>query len=67
MEATLQQNYRERWSQDHAEFSPITIHESESLIDPNWHNQPMRPWSEVYEELCREVGRVYGLNDIREA
>ena len=37
------------------------------LIDPDWKAQPMRPWSEVYDEMCCEVGHAYGLNDIREA
>ena len=36
-------------------------------IDPNWREQPMRAWDDVYEELCHEVGTAYGLNDIREA
>ncbi len=22
-------------------------------IDPNWREQPMRAWDDVYEELCR--------------
>ena len=39
----------------------------EKLIDPDWKAQPMRPWSEVYDEMCCEVGHAYGLNDIREA
>ena len=37
------------------------------LIDPNWREQPMRAWDDVYEDLCREVGCAYGLSDIREA
>ena len=39
----------------------------EKLVEPDWKDQPMRSWSEVYDELCCEVGQVYGLNDIREA
>ena len=39
----------------------------EKLIDSDWKEQPMRPWSEVYDEMCCEVGHAYGLNDIREA
>jgi len=39
----------------------------ERLIDPDWKAQPMRAWDDVYEDLCREVGVAYGLNDIREA
>lgn len=37
------------------------------LIEPDWKTQPMRAWDDVYENLCREVGAAYGLNDIREA
>ena len=37
------------------------------LIDPNWREQPILAWDDVYEDLCREVGYAYGLNDIREA
>ena len=37
------------------------------IIDPNWKTQPMRAWDDVYEDLCREVGVAFGLNDIREA
>ena len=44
----------------------ISIH-LDRLIDPDWKEQPMRPWSDVYDELCAEVGHAYGLNDIREA
>ena len=33
----------------------------------DWKMQPMRAWDDVYEDLCREVGSAYGLNDIREA
>ena len=32
----------------------------------DWKMQPMRAWDDVYEDLCREVGSAYGLNDIRE-
>lgn len=39
----------------------------QNLIDPDWQNKPKRPWAEVYEELCQDLGRHYGLNDIREA
>jgi hypothetical protein len=39
----------------------------ERLIEPDWKEHPMRPWSEVYDELCCEVGHAYGLSDIREA
>ena len=36
-------------------------------LNPDWREQPVRPWTEVYDEMCKEVGRAYGLNDIREA
>ena len=36
-------------------------------LNPDWREQPVRSWAEVYDELCQEVGRAYGLNDIREA
>jgi len=49
------------------QYSMTDIREYNRLIDPDWRMQPMRPWSEVYDELCCEVGQVYGLNDIREA
>ena len=29
--------------------------------------QTMRPWDDVYEDLCKDLGSHYGLNDIREA
>ena len=61
MEAALQQNYQT------SGFHRIEIRESERLIEPDWKEQPMRSWSEVYNELCCEVGQLYGLNDIREA
>ena len=44
----------------------VDIREAQ-LLDPDWRNQPMRQWDDVYEDLCREVGAAYGLNDIREA
>ena len=36
-------------------------------LNPDWREQPVRPWAEVYDEMCQEVGHAYGLNDIREA
>ena len=78
MEAALQQNYQAQYhSLDKfggklakkldRQYSMTDIREYNRLIDPDWRMQPMRPWSEVYDELCCEVGQVYGLNDIREA
>ena len=37
------------------------------IDDPDWRELPMRAWDDVYDNLCREVGHAYGLNDIREA
>ena len=37
------------------------------LIDPDWRSKPTYSWEEVYEELCKDLGKHYGLNDIREA
>ena len=65
MESALRQNYQTSRLKQH--YGVIEFHERERLIDPDWKEQPMRSWSEVYDELCCEVGRVYGLNDIREA
>ena len=48
-------------------YGVIELRESERLIDPDWKEQPMQAWDDVYENLCREVGSAYGLNDIREA
>ena len=56
MEATVKHNYD----------SDVNVIDR-PLIDPDWKEQPMRPWSEVYADLCREVGHAYGLNDIQEA
>ena len=79
MEATVRQPImpnagtisEEKWDSlhtiDELDASLKSIIYEERLIDPNWREQPMRPWSEVYDELCAEVGHAYGLNDIREA
>ena len=52
---------------DELDASLKSIIHKEKLIDSDWKEQPMRPWSEVYDEMCCEVGHAYGLNDIREA
>ena len=41
--------------------------EQGTLIDTDFKSKEIRPWSDVYEQLCQEVGQDYGLNDIREA
>lgn len=43
------------------------IRDSKPLIDVDFKSKPMHPWSEVYDNLCHEVGQAYGMNDIREA
>lgn len=61
----------EKWDSlhtiDELDASLKRIIHKERLIDSNWKTQPMRAWDDVYEDLCREVGCSYGLNDIREA
>jgi len=78
MEAALRQDYQENryYSLDESADKLVKrigkhcglndIREAH-LIDPDWMALPMRPWSEVYDEMCCEVGHAYGLNDIREA
>ena len=63
MEAVRQDYQKSQYQHD----ALIGLRENERLIDPDWRESPMRSWSEVYDELCCEVGHVYGLNDIREA
>ena len=62
---------KEKWDSLHTinelDASLKNIIYKERLIDPDWKEEPMRPWSEVYDEMCCEVGHAYGLNDIREA
>ena len=58
MQATAQKN-------DFLTFDERSL--SESLIDSNWRQEPMQRWEDVYEELCKDLGHHYGLNDIREA
>ena len=41
--------------------------DDEPFIDPDFKLKPCKPWEEVRDELCRRVGKHYGLNDIREA
>lgn len=61
----------EKWDSMHTidelDASLKSIIYKEKLIDSDWKEQPMRLWSEVYDEMCCEVGHAYGLNDIREA
>ena len=79
MEATLRQPVMQdtgtisekKWGSMHTidelDASLKSIIYKEKLIDSDWKEQPLRPWSEVYDEMCCEIGHAYGLNDIREA
>jgi len=44
-----------------------TLLSDEPFIDPDFKLKQCKPWQEVHDELCRRVGKHYGLNDIREA
>ena len=37
------------------------------IIDPNWRTQPTYSHEEFMDELAKQLGQAYGLNDIREA
>ena len=39
----------------------------EPFIDVDFMTKPMRTWDEVYDEMCKDIGKHYGLNDIMEA
>ena len=79
MEATLKQPVmqyagtisNEKWDSlhtvDELDASLKRIIHKEKLIDSDWRELPLRAWDDVYDNLCREVGHAYGLNDIREA
>ena len=72
MEAVRQTSYDlgvnvEELTKRHGKHYGLNDIREANLIDPNWREQPMRAWDDVYEDLCREVGSAYGLNDIREA
>lgn len=41
--------------------------DDEPFIDPDFKLKPTYPMEEVFDELCRRVGKHYGLNDIRDA
>ena len=37
------------------------------LIDPDFSIRPKRTFEEVWDRFCKELGKRYGLNDIRDA
>ena len=39
----------------------------EPFIDVDFMTKPMHTWDEVYDEMCKDIGKHYGLNDIMEA
>ncbi|MBQ7632291.1 MAG: hypothetical protein IJS82_06005 [Paludibacteraceae bacterium] len=45
----------------------LALVEQDSLIDPNWRKKPTYSVDEVFESAYKHLGRLYGLNDIREA
>ena len=45
----------------------LALNDHEPLIDLDWRKKPLYAWDDVYEQLCRDLGEHYGLNDIREA
>ena len=42
---------------------PLVI---DNLIDSDWRQQPVHSWNKVYDNLCKDLGQHYGLNDIRD-
>ncbi len=44
-----------------------TLLSDEPFIDPDFKLKPTYPMEEVFDEFCKELGQLYGLNDIREA
>lgn len=45
----------------------LALQEAEPLIDPNWREQPMYSTDEAFEKAYKHLGKLYGLNDIRDA
>ena len=37
-----------------------------TLIDPEWRNKPMYAWDDVLDGLCKDLGKHYGVKDIRD-
>ena len=45
----------------------LTLNDPEPLIDPDWRSKPTYSVDEAFEKIYKHLGRLYGLNDIREA
>lgn len=45
----------------------LALSEEEPLIDPRWREKPMYSVDEAFEMAYKHLGKLYGLNDIREA
>ena len=43
-------------------FAPIDLR-----VDPNYKNQPHYTHEEFWDAAYKELGRLYGMNDIRDA
>lgn len=49
-----------------SDANPMAMLE-EPLIDVDYMSKPMCTMDEFFDELCKKVGRLYGLEDIRDA
>ena len=45
----------------------LTVNNPQPLIDPDWRSKPTYSVDEVFEDVYKHLGSLYGLNDIREA
>ena len=45
----------------------LAINDSEPLIDLDWRTKPTYSVDEAFEMTYKHLGKLYGLNDIREA
>lgn len=45
----------------------LAINDSEPLIDTDWKAKPTYSVDEAFEMAYKHLGKLYGLNDIREA
>ena len=45
----------------------LALNDPEPLIDPDWRSKPTYSVDEVFEQVYKHLGSLYGLNDIREA
>ena len=45
----------------------LALNDPEPLIDSDWRSKPTYSVDEVFEQVYKHLGSLYGLNDIREA